>query len=62
MGFSRQEYWNGLLLPSLTQVDTAIYVGMGTDRNNGDSTVDVCVYKDNAGTDGLYIYINMMGV
>ena len=62
MGFSRQEYWNGLLLPSLTQVDTAIYVGMGTDRNNRDSTVDVCVYKDNAGTDGLYIYINMMGV
>ena len=61
-GLSRQEYWNGLLLPSLTQVDTAIYVGMGTDRNNGDSTVDVCVYKDNAGTDGLNIYINMMGV
>ena len=60
MGFSRQEYWNGLPLPSLTQVDTAIYVGMGTDRNNGDSIVHVCVYKENAGTDGLYIYISMM--
>ena len=38
-------------------MDTAIYVGMGTDRNNGDTTVDVCVHKDNAGADGLYMYI-----
>ena len=62
MGFSRQEYWSGLPLPSPTQVDTAIYVGPGTDRNNGDTTVDVCVYKDNAGTDGLYMYIKTVGV
>ena len=50
------------LTTSLTQVDTTIYVGMGTDRNNGDTTVDVGVYKDNAGTDGLYMYIKTVGV
>ena len=38
-------------------MDTVIYVGMGTDRNNGDTIVDVYVHRDNAGANGLYMYM-----
>ena len=43
-------------------MDTVIYVGMGMDRSNGDTTVDVYVHKDNAGANGLYMYLKMTEV
>ena len=32
------------------------------DRNNGDTTGDVCVHKDDADANGLYMYIKTMEV